>query len=73
MIIDNVRTKPEFRRRGCAFGMMRRAIEIAGEHEVDCIELFVATFNTGGIALYQKLGFKRTQNEHQRLILKCRT
>ncbi|MFA5517452.1 MAG: ribosomal protein S18-alanine N-acetyltransferase, partial [Desulfuromonadales bacterium] len=56
--ILNLATAPAFRRRGVADTLLRRALGIAREHNVEKAFLEVRASNEGAISLYQRFGFQ---------------
>lgn len=57
-MIEDVFTLPEYRGRGIASLMMKKAREQAMEAGAESLELCVWNFNTEAIHLYEKLGMK---------------
>ena len=49
----------EFHNVGLGTSLLNYAIEIAKQNKIHRLELTVRTFNEGGIALYEKVGFRR--------------
>jgi|WetSurMetagenome_2_1015567.scaffolds.fasta_scaffold03350_7 ribosomal protein S18 acetylase RimI-like enzyme len=68
MVIDSVEIKKEYRKQGYGTQLMERAVSLAKEKNIDCIELVV---NDDSIArkLYIKIGFQETNKIHCRMIL----
>lgn len=56
--ITNVAVSEEARGRGIGEGLMREAMQIAREHEMDVMSLEVRVTNTVAQNLYRKLGFQ---------------
>lgn len=56
-LIANIAVHPDFRRRGIADALTRRAMQHARDKNVDNIWLHVRDDNAGAIELYRKLGF----------------
>lgn len=69
MMIDNVQVNKNQRRRGVGTTLMKEAIKLAKNRKVDSIELVVNSDNTVAKRLYEKVGFKKTNKEHYRIIL----
>ena len=69
MVIDNVLVEEGYREKGIGTLLMENAIKIAILENVDCVELLVNTENKEAKGLYKKVGFKKTNKEHYRLIL----
>jgi ribosomal protein S18 acetylase RimI-like enzyme len=69
MVIDSVFVDPEYRRQGVGTRLIDKAIGIAIDKGLDCIELLVNPDNEFAKRLYEKVGFKKTNKEHHRLIL----
>ncbi len=57
--IQNVVTHPDFRRRGYATAVLKRAIDIAWENK--CYKIFLLPCREGYDSLYVKLGFETTR------------
>ena len=70
MLIDDVKVDERRRHQGIGTVLMEKAIEIAKENGVDCIELLVNGDNVAARGLYRKVGFKKTGKDHLRLILR---
>ena len=70
MWVDDVKVDPERRGQDIGTALMLRAVGIAREENVDCIELVVNADNEAAKGLYRKVGFERTAKEHHRLILR---
>ena len=70
MIIDNVEVDKTHRRRGIGTQIIEHAIELARKRGVDSIELNVNSDNIPAKKLYEKMGFKKTNKDYYRLILR---
>lgn len=70
MMIDDVKVEENQRHKGVGTTLMEKAISIAKENDVDCIELIVNNDNETAKGLYHKVGFQKTNKEHYRLILR---
>ncbi|HXF85244.1 MAG TPA: GNAT family N-acetyltransferase [Anaerolineales bacterium] len=57
-LIANVAVHPDYRRRGIARALTRRALEHAGEKKAAAVWLHVRDDNPGAIKLYRELGFQ---------------
>lgn len=69
MLIDNVQTKEEFKGKGYATLLIKKAIDLARKQKVDSVELNVSKDNIVAISLYKKSGFEKTNKDYYRLIL----
>jgi len=69
MIIDNVQTKENYRGLGFATKLIEKAINMAKDKKVDCIELVVNKDNKIAKKLYRNAGFEKKDKEYYRLIL----
>lgn len=69
MVIDNVKVKKKHRNKGVGTSLLREAINVAINKHVDAIELVVNRDNTIAKRLYEKVGFRKTNKDHYRLIL----
>jgi len=69
MIIDSVMVDENHRNAGLGASIMLKAISLAKERGVDSVELIVNENNIAAKKLYEKIGFKKTNKEHQRIIL----
>ena len=68
-MIDSVFVKDKFRRKGFGTEIVRRAITLAKDRNVDSIELVVNKDNKIAKKLYEKLRFEKTKKDYYRLIL----
>ena len=66
MIIDDVYVIPENRHKGIASLLIKTALSIAKDRNVDSIELVC---NESTSSFYEKLGFNKTNKYHYRIIL----
>ena len=57
-LIANVAVHPDYRRRGIAFRLIKRALEQARQQNVPATWLHVREENAGAIQLYRSLGFR---------------
>ena len=72
MLVDNVLVEEDYRRLGLATKMLKKAISVARKRKVDSVELVVNKDNKAAKKLYEKAGFKKTNKEYYRLILRKR-
>jgi ribosomal protein S18 acetylase RimI-like enzyme len=70
MVIDNVKVEKEYRKQGIGTNMIQYVINFAKRQGVDSVELLVNEDNEIAKKLYSKLGFKKSNKEHHRLLLK---
>lgn len=56
--VDQISVNESHRGRGIGEMLMKKAIELAKEHEVDYMALGVLAFNEGAIRFYERLGFE---------------
>ncbi len=61
--VDELYVKPEHRRLGVATRFFKH-IHLTFKNKIVAIHLEVTPSNTKAMAYYQKLGFKKTRNEH---------
>ncbi len=57
-VIEDLFTLPEYRRKGIASSLVKKAREQAIAENAETLELCVWGFNTDGMHLYEKLGMK---------------
>lgn len=69
MIIDNVNVEEQVRRMGVGTDLIKWAIDLAEERNVDSIELNVNKDNKIAKKLYEKMGFMKTNKDYYRLLL----
>ena len=69
MIIDSVEVDKNHRRKGVGTLLMQKVAELAKKHQVDSVELNVNKDNIPAKKLYEKMGFKKTNKNHYRIIL----
>jgi predicted GNAT family N-acyltransferase len=72
MIIDNVVVDEDKRAMGYGKKLMRRALELAEEEDVDSVELAVKRDNEPAKKLYEGQGFAKTDKDYYRKILHWR-
>jgi ribosomal protein S18 acetylase RimI-like enzyme len=70
MVIDSVWVEEDYRNRGLATKLILQATKIANGNNIDAIELIVNDNNQAAKNLYTKTGFKKTNKEHYRIILR---
>ena len=58
--VDELYTEPEFRRRGVARALLRRADELKEQLQASGVRLYVNTENPGARALYEACGYQRS-------------
>ena len=69
MLIDDIQTKEEFRRKGYGTKLINKAISEAKKLKVDSVELVVNKDNKIAKRLYKKVGFEKTNKDYYRFIL----
>jgi ribosomal protein S18 acetylase RimI-like enzyme len=70
MVLDSVFVEEESRGKGIGTKLLNCIINFAKGQGVESVELLVNHDNEAAKGLYKKLGFQKTNKEHQRLILK---
>ena len=70
MLIDNLLVDEDHRRLGLGTKMLKEAISVAKKRKVDSIEMVVNKDNKAAKKLYEKVGFKKTNKDYYRLILR---
>ena len=70
MMVDSVEVDIDKRNKGIGTKLMKKVIEVAKANYVDSVELVVNSNNDIAKKLYHKAGFKKTNKEHHRLILR---
>ena len=63
LIIGNVATFPEYRRRGVAGALLEDALEGARREGYDEVQLSVMIGNAGALSVYEKMGFEVVQTK----------
>ena len=69
LVIDNVKTKEEYRNNGYGTVLINHVLMMAKEWKIDSVELIVNSDNEVAKRLYDKTGFKKTEKEHYRILL----
>lgn len=69
MVLDSVETEANHHRQGHATKLLKRALALARELQVDAVELVVNDDNEAAKSLYRSAGFRKTPKEHWRIIL----
>lgn len=57
-VIEDLFTLPEYRKRGVASGLLKKARQLAIAENAETLELCVWDFNAGALHLYKKLGMQ---------------
>lgn len=69
MIIDDFNIEEKYRNKGWGRKLMKRAIKLAKDKEVDSIELVVNKNNKIAKHLYETVKMEKTKKDYYRLIL----
>ena len=64
-VIDGIVVSPSHRRRGVAFGLLSRALDLAAESGAASVVVHVLNDNAPAMALYDKVGFRRETTDYR--------